>query len=154
MDWSVCMMNRNKGVHPVADIVINHRCGDIKDESCGDGWVTFSRPSWGPVQVVENDWTGKGSEVTVPDWCHPGNPETTDNFYGAPDVDHSQEKVQTDVKNWLNWLQTHIGFVEGWRFDMVKGSWAATAPNISKALGGIATPGLVWVSITILTNKM
>lgn len=43
-----------------------------------------------------------------------------DDFYGAPDLDHTNPDLRLSLVDWLNWLKTEIGF-EGWRFDMVKG---------------------------------
>ena len=38
----------------------------------------------------------------------------------APNVDHSQQRVKDDIKGWLKYLRTNVGF-DGWRFDFVKG---------------------------------
>lgn len=42
-----------------------------------------------------------------------------DIFHAAPNIDHSQEFVRKDIKEWLNWLRSDIGF-DGWRLDFVK----------------------------------
>lgn len=42
-----------------------------------------------------------------------------DIFHAAPNIDHSQEFVRRDIKEWLNWLRNDIGF-DGWRLDFVR----------------------------------
>jgi len=42
-----------------------------------------------------------------------------DIFHAAPNVDHSQDFVRKDIKEWLNWLRNDIGF-DGWRLDFVR----------------------------------
>lgn len=42
-----------------------------------------------------------------------------DIFHAAPNVDHSQDFVRRDIKEWLNWLRNDIGF-DGWRLDFVR----------------------------------
>uniref|UniRef100_A0A0A0KVT9 alpha-amylase n=1 Tax=Cucumis sativus TaxID=3659 RepID=A0A0A0KVT9_CUCSA len=43
-----------------------------------------------------------------------------DIFHAAPNIDHSQDFVRRDIKEWLNWLRNDIGF-DGWRLDFVRG---------------------------------
>lgn len=42
-----------------------------------------------------------------------------DIFHAAPNIDHSQDFVRKDIKEWLNWLRSDIGF-DGWRLDFVR----------------------------------
>ena len=42
-----------------------------------------------------------------------------DIFHAAPNVDHSQDFVRRDIKEWLKWLRNDIGF-DGWRLDFVR----------------------------------
>lgn len=34
-----------------------------------------------------------------------GNKSSGDNFHAAPNIDHSQEFVRKDLKDWLRWLR-------------------------------------------------
>lgn len=45
-----------------------------------------------------------------------------DIFHAAPNIDHSQEFVRKDIKEWLNWLRNNIGF-DGWRLDFVRSAF-------------------------------
>jgi alpha-amylase len=49
-----------------------------------------------------------------------GNLSTGDNFDGVPNIDHTQDFVRKDIKEWLIWLQKSVGF-QDFRFDFAKG---------------------------------
>lgn len=34
-----------------------------------------------------------------------GNKSSGDNFHAAPNIDHSQDFVRKDIKEWLHWLR-------------------------------------------------
>lgn len=103
------------GVRCIADIVVNHRCGEEQDER-GE-WVIFEGGTpddaldWGPWAIVGDDYPyGNGT----------GAPDTGDDFEAAPDIDHTNDIVQSDLIVWMNWMKFKIGF-DGWRFDFAKG---------------------------------
>ena len=39
-----------------------------------------------------------------------GNKSSGDNFHAAPNIDHSQEFVRKDLKEWLYWLRLKLEF--------------------------------------------
>ncbi|CAE7255392.1 AMY1.4 [Symbiodinium natans] len=110
------------GMRVLADIVINHRCGD-KQDSAGR-WNQFSsgmttRPSfegvgdWGGWAVTLGDQYSDGSGMHAPG-------KSDGKFDAAPDIDHRNPKVQDSINIWLRWLRLQVGF-DGWRFDFAKG---------------------------------
>lgn len=49
-----------------------------------------------------------------------GNHKTGEDYVAAPNIDHTNARVREDIKAWMKWLRSSIGF-DGWRFDFVKG---------------------------------
>jgi alpha-amylase len=94
---------RTYGVKAIGDIVINHRVGT-------SNWADFTNPTWGSWAVVKGDeWTSAT-----------GNYDTGDGFSAARDLDHTNGTVQSDLKSWMGWMKSSIGY-DGWRYDYVKG---------------------------------
>ncbi|KAF8066365.1 AMY2 [Scenedesmus sp. PABB004] len=93
----------------IADIVVNHRCATYQSP---DGkWNKFGgRLAWDNSAICNNNpaWGGKGAH------------KTGDDYPAAPNIDHTQESIRTDVIEWLRFLKNSIGF-DGWRFDFVRG---------------------------------
>jgi alpha-amylase len=91
------------GVKAIGDIVVNHRVGTTN-------WADFTNPTWGSWAVVKGDeWTSAT-----------GNYDTGDGFSAARDLDHTNGTVQSDLKSWMGWMKSSIGY-DGWRYDYVKG---------------------------------
>ncbi len=97
------------------------------DYMCGSS-NTFCRPSAGvkPVNEIQVNSTfllpsnssSQGDRLDESD-CGCIDPDTGDNFCGAPDVNHADERVRTLVVEYLQ-LIMKFGY-QGLRFDMVKG---------------------------------
>ncbi|KAG2244406.1 hypothetical protein Bca52824_093736 [Brassica carinata] len=103
-----------KGIKAVADIVINHRSYERKDEQSGlyyfEGGTSDDRLDWDSSSICSHD----------PNFIGTGNKDTGDGFEGAPDIDHLNPRVQKELSEWMNWIKSEIGF-SGWRIDFVKG---------------------------------
>ncbi|KAH9315241.1 hypothetical protein KI387_023868, partial [Taxus chinensis] len=95
----------NHDLLALGDVVLNHRCA--QKQSPNGVWNIFGgKISWGPEAIVCDDPKFQGR----------GHPSSGDIFHAAPNIDHSQDFVRRDIKEWLNWLRTDIGF-DGWRLD-------------------------------------
>lgn len=100
----------DKGVEPIADIVINHRVGTTN-------YADFTNPQWNTDAVTSNDemWS-------VPEYfnVYPrGNNDTGTPYEAARDIDHTKQYVQNSIIQFLNNLK-NLGY-KGWRYDFVHG---------------------------------
>jgi len=100
---------REYNITPVADIVINHRCAEAQDDV--GRWNKYTgKLAWDSSAITSEN----------PDFGGRGNRGTGEDYLPAPNIDHTQEFVRNDLKEWLEWLRQEVGF-RGWRFDFVKG---------------------------------
>ena len=104
----------NRGIHPIADVVANHRSGST-------GWTDFTNPIWGCDAIVINDEATAAYDAgTSGVSCRPsGAYDTGDGFDGSRDMDHTNATVQAGYKEYLTRLKA-LGF-QGWRWDVAKG---------------------------------
>lgn len=100
---------REYNITPVADIVINHRCAEAKDDA--GRWNKYTG---------KLDWDERAITCENPAFGGRGSHKTGEDYLPAPNIDHTQEFVRRDLKEWLEWLREDVGF-RGWRFDFVKG---------------------------------
>ncbi|KAI8032661.1 hypothetical protein LOK49_LG01G03681 [Camellia lanceoleosa] len=69
-----------------------------------------------------------------------------DIFHAAPNIDHSQDFVRRDIKEWLNWLRNDIGF-DGWRLDFVRGFSGGYVKEYIEASNPAFAIGEYWDSL-------
>lgn len=99
---------KSAGVKVLGDAVLNHRCAEHQEDGV---WNRYGgKLAWDRRAIVSDHYEYRGT----------GNKSSGDTFYAAPNIDHSQDFVKEDLKEWLVWLRSHAGF-DGWRLDFVKG---------------------------------
>ncbi|HEX5747149.1 MAG TPA: glucan 1,4-alpha-maltotetraohydrolase domain-containing protein [Archangium sp.] len=119
------------GVKAIADIVVNHRVGTT-------GWGDFTNPTWGTWSVARGDeWTSAS-----------GNYDTGDGYSAARDLDHTNVTVQNDLKGWMNWLKSSIGY-DGWRYDYVKGFGGTYVGNYNTGTVPYFSVGELWTDLNL-----
>lgn len=119
----------------LGDVVLNHRCAH--KQSPNGVWNIFGgKLAWGPEAIVCDD----------PNFQGRGNPSSGDIFHAAPNVDHSQDFVRRDIKEWLNWLRNDIGF-DGWRLDFVRGFSGGYMKEYIEASNPAFSIGEYWDSL-------
>lgn len=119
----------------LGDVVLNHRCA--QKQSPNGVWNIYGgKLAWGPEAIVCDD----------PNFQGRGNPSSGDIFHAAPNVDHSQDFVRRDIKEWLNWLRNYIGY-DGWRLDFVRGFSGAYVKEYIEASNPAFAIGEYWDSL-------
>ncbi|KAL3525856.1 hypothetical protein ACH5RR_014228 [Cinchona calisaya] len=126
----------NQDLLALGDVVLNHRCAH--KQSPNGIWNIFGgKLAWGPEAIVCDD----------PNFQGRGNPSSGDIFHAAPNIDHSQDFVRRDIKEWLNWLRNDIGF-DGWRLDFVRGFAGEYVKEYIEASNPAFAIGEYWDSLS------
>lgn len=129
---SLLVTMENNNVRAMADIVINHRVGSTQ----GRGGL-YNRYDGLPLPWDERAVTSCTGGL--------GNLSTGENFDGVPNIDHTQDFVRKDIKEWLIWLRRSVGF-QDFRFDFAKGFAAKFVREYVEASDPMFAVGEYWVS--------
>ncbi|ESW25835.1 hypothetical protein PHAVU_003G069200 [Phaseolus vulgaris] len=130
------------GIKVLGDVVLNHRCAHYKNQN--GIWNLFGgRLDWDDRAIVADD----------PHFQGRGNKSSGDNFHAAPNIDHSQEFVRKDLKEWLLWLREEIGY-DGWRLDFVRGFWGGYVKDYLEATEPYFAVGEYWDSLSYTYGEM
>ncbi|KAK9119417.1 hypothetical protein Scep_017510 [Stephania cephalantha] len=130
------------GIKVLGDAVLNHRCAHYQNQN--GIWNIFGgQLNWDDRAVVADD----------PHFQGRGNKSSGDNFHAAPNIDHSQEFVRKDLKEWLCWLRKEIGY-DGWRLDFVRGFWGGYVKDYLDASEPYFAVGEYWDSLSYAYGEM
>ncbi|KAF0918063.1 hypothetical protein E2562_022658 [Oryza meyeriana var. granulata] len=130
------------GMKVLGDAVLNHRCAQFQNQS--GVWNIFGgRLNWDDRAVVADD----------PHFQGRGNKSSGDNFHAAPNIDHSQEFVRSDLKEWLCWMRKEVGY-DGWRLDFVRGFWGGYVKDYLEASEPYFAVGEYWDSLSYTYGEM
>ncbi|CAH9123882.1 unnamed protein product [Cuscuta epithymum] len=130
------------GIRVLGDVVLNHRCASFRNQN--GIWNIFGgRLNWDEHAIVADD----------PHFQGRGNKSSGDNFHAAPNIDHSQEFVRKDIKEWLCWLREEIGY-DGWRLDFVRGFWGGYVKDYLENSEPYFAVGEYWDSLSYTYGKM
>merc|ERR1712216_313664 len=83
-------------VLPVLDAVLNHRCAT--HQGAGGKWNRW--------EGTGMDWGEWAIDNRNPDFAGQGNHPTGDEFSGAPNIDHTNERVRSDLPSGSNGCET------------------------------------------------
>lgn len=130
------------GIKVLGDAVLNHRCAHYQNRN--GVWNIFGgRLNWDDRAIVADD----------PHFQGKGNKSSGDNFHAAPNIDHSQEFVRNDLKEWLCWLRREVGY-DGWRLDFVRGFWGGYVKDYLEASEPLFSVGEYWDSLSYTYGAM
>jgi hypothetical protein len=119
-------------IHPMADIVVNHRGGSTN-------WTDFTNPTWDCSSITNND---EANFVTITGVRPCGTADTGEDFNAARDLDHTNLQVQNGIKEYLTRLKS-LGF-DSWRWDVAKGFSASYFGDYISSSAPYASVGEYW----------
>ncbi|CAN1187672.1 Alpha-amylase 3, chloroplastic [Linum perenne] len=132
----------DSGLKVLGDAVLNHRCAQYQNQN--GIWNIFGgRLNWDDRAIVGDD----------PHFQGRGNKSSGDNFHAAPNIDHSQDFVRKDIKEWMSWLRKEIGY-DGWRLDFVRGFWGGYVKDYLDATNPYFAVGEYWDSLSYKYGEM
>lgn len=133
---------KKHGVYPIADIVINHRCASHQDNNGIWNIYHFAsgKARWEQWAICRGQFGGQG------------NADTGEDFHAAPDVDHTNQQVQKDIIDWMNWLKK-LGFA-GWRYDYSKGYHAKYVALYDKHTQPVFSVGEIWTNMAFSGSSL
>ncbi len=67
------------------------------------------------------DWDSRAIVADDRNFGGRGGPSSGELFPAAPNVDHSQNFVKSDIIHWMQWLRDFVGY-DGWRYVSSDGS--------------------------------
>ncbi|KAJ4972658.1 hypothetical protein NE237_005832 [Protea cynaroides] len=130
------------GIKVLGDVVLNHRCAHYQNHN--GVWNIFGgKLSWDDRAVVGDD----------PHFQGRGNKSSGDHFHAAPNIDHSQDFVRKDLKEWLCWLRKEIGY-DGWRLDFVRGFWGGYIKDYLETSEPYFAVGEYWDSLSYTYGEL
>ncbi len=132
---------KNAGLKPLADIVINHRNGNL-------AFADFVNPNWDCSTMMQDDEVRNASGQIQP--CSGRSDDEGDNrlvneffkYDSARDINHNNVTVQNDIKTYLNLLK-NAGF-SGWRYDLAHGYPGQYSKMYNDSTSPYMAVGEVW----------
>ncbi|HOY67375.1 MAG TPA: alpha-amylase C-terminal beta-sheet domain-containing protein [Candidatus Ozemobacteraceae bacterium] len=130
------------GLLAIADIVVNHRCASHQDANGVWNIYNFAsgKARWDGRMICTGEYGGSGQR------------DSGDNFGPAPDLDHANSSVQSDIIEWLKWLKS-LGF-DGWRYDFSRGYSPEYTAIYDKATNPAFSVGEIWTDMAFSGSSL
>ncbi|CAL2231671.1 unnamed protein product [Prunus armeniaca] len=137
------------GIKVLGDAVLNHRCAEYQNQN---GVKSVNLAAYGIAFVC---LSYVQSECLYAEVClGRGNKSSGECFHAAPNIDHSQDFVRKDIKEWLHWLsREEIGY-DGWRLDFVRGFWGGYVKDYIDSTEPYFAVGEYWDSLCYTYGEM